>query len=146
MGCRFLAPLVATCHPPSGTDQNRRFPIPDSLAGRGEVASASREIGSHSRPDLVQSRGLVEGGRLCPGRRLGQRAFHLSSKFGTCKTVTARFWPWLLGKSPYNLLSCSLFARQMMPSQATRSESVCISQNVFISYVEKINPPPKPST
>ena len=25
-----------------------------------------------------------------------------SSEFGTCKTVKARFWPWLSGKSPYN--------------------------------------------
>ena len=26
-----------------------------------------------------------------------------ASEYGTYKTVTARFWPWLPGKSPYNL-------------------------------------------
>ena len=31
---------------------------------------------------------------------------------GTYKTVKARFWPWPSGKSPYNLTSCSLFARK----------------------------------
>jgi len=33
-------------------------------------------------------------------------------EYVTYKTVKARFWPWLAGKSPYNVLSCSLFARQ----------------------------------
>jgi len=32
----------------------------------------------------------------------------LSIEYGTYKTVKARFWPWLVGKSPDNLLSCSL--------------------------------------
>ena len=34
-----------------------------------------------------------------------------SSKYGTCKTVMARFWPRLAGKSPENRFSCSLFGR-----------------------------------
>ena len=34
------------------------------------------------------------------------------SERGTDKTVTARFWPWLAGKSPQNLSRCSLFARK----------------------------------
>ena len=34
------------------------------------------------------------------------------SEFGTYKTVKARVWPWLSGKSSPILLSCSLFARQ----------------------------------
>ena len=33
----------------------------------------------------------------------------LPSEYGTHKTVNARFWPWLSGKSPSNLLRCSLF-------------------------------------
>ena len=36
-----------------------------------------------------------------------------SSEYGTYKTVTAGFWPWLEGESPYNLLRCSLFARKL---------------------------------
>jgi len=36
---------------------------------------------------------------------------------GTCKTVKAKFWPWLSGKSPYNRLSCSLFARTRTASR-----------------------------
>ena len=35
------------------------------------------------------------------------------SEPGTYKAVTARFRPWLLGKSPQNFLSCSLFALQV---------------------------------
>ena len=34
----------------------------------------------------------------------------LPSEYGTHKTVKARFWPWPSGKSPSDLLSCSLFA------------------------------------
>ena len=43
------------------------------------------------------------------------RAAHvvlLSSEHGACKTMTARFWPWLSGKSISNLLIPSLFARK----------------------------------
>ena len=28
----------------------------------------------------------------------------LSSQYGICKSVKARFWPWPLGKSPYTFL------------------------------------------
>ena len=36
----------------------------------------------------------------------------LSTGYGTCKTVKARFWPRLAGKSPSISFSCSLFARK----------------------------------
>ena len=36
----------------------------------------------------------------------------LSSEYGMCKTVQARFRPWLSGSSPYNFLRCSLFAQK----------------------------------
>ena len=35
----------------------------------------------------------------------------LSREYGTCKTVKARFWPELPGKSPEKKKGCSLFAR-----------------------------------
>jgi len=36
----------------------------------------------------------------------------VSSEYGTHKTDTARFWPWLSGEYPQNVASCSLFARK----------------------------------
>ena len=45
---------------------------------------------------------FVEVVSICP----------LSREHGMYKTVKARFWPWLAGKSPHNLFSCSLFALQ----------------------------------
>jgi len=36
----------------------------------------------------------------------------LSSEHDTYKTVKAKFWPWLSGRSPSNLRSCSPFARR----------------------------------
>ena len=52
------------------------------------------------------------GSILCP----------LSSKHGTLKTIEARFWPWLSGKSPQTLSSCSLFTRKrpQHPQPSTR--------------------------
>ena len=47
-------------------------------------------------------------------------AVPVSSEYGTYKTVKARFWSWLAGKSPQNVLSCSLFARKryLVPRRA----------------------------
>ena len=36
----------------------------------------------------------------------------VSSEYGTYTTVKARFWQWLSGDRPRNLLSCSPFARK----------------------------------
>ena len=44
--------------------------------------------------------------------------------FGTYKTVKARFWPWLWGRSPYFSLKCSLFARKReIPDSGHTAES-----------------------
>ena len=37
---------------------------------------------------------------------------NVSKKIGTCKTVKARFWPWLSGECPHNASRCFLFARK----------------------------------
>ena len=48
----------------------------------------------------------------------------LSSEDGTYNTVTAGFWPSLSGKSPYTILSCSIFARcRANMAQTTQSRS-----------------------
>ena len=39
----------------------------------------------------------------------------LSIEYGTCQTVTARFWPRFPGIGPQNLSSCALFARRRHP-------------------------------
>ena len=48
----------------------------------------------------------------CAEARKSGLSLPLPSEHGTCKTATARFWPWLSGKSPEHLLRCCLFARQ----------------------------------
>ena len=54
-----------------------------------------------------------------------------ASEYGTCATVKARFWPWLSVRSPWPLVSCSLFARKRshfqavsFPSEASSEEAV----------------------
>jgi len=39
----------------------------------------------------------------------------LSGEYGTCKTVMAKFWPWLSGKGPRDLSSCTRFAGEWFP-------------------------------
>ena len=50
-----------------------------------------------------------------------------SSEYGTSKTVEARLWPWLSGKSHQNMLRCSLFTRQRHthPEAAYFGDPVC---------------------
>jgi len=49
----------------------------------------------------------------------------LSSEYRTYKTVKARFWPWLSGESPHNLVSCSLFAGFLRCGWGSHSHMVC---------------------
>ena len=43
---------------------------------------------------------------------------NLSSEHGKCKTVKARFWSWLSGKSLFNILRCSLFVRKRLVAES----------------------------
>jgi len=57
--------------------------------------------------------GATGGWAVGGGGGRGARGLTMrSQEYGTCKTVEAGFRPWLSGKRPYNLLSCSVFARQ----------------------------------
>ena len=47
-----------------------------------------------------------------------------SSEYGTCKTVTARFWPWLSGQSPYNLSRHAIFARERQSTCRSPAKSL----------------------
>ena len=51
-----------------------------------------------------------------PGRTFARARdpIHLSSEYGTCKTVKTGLWPWPSGKSPSNFSMCSLFARKRL--------------------------------
>ena len=42
---------------------------------------------------------------------------------GTCKTVKARFWPWRSGKSPSNVVTCSLFTRKRQELEQLGADS-----------------------
>jgi len=42
----------------------------------------------------------------------------MSSKCGTHKTVTARFYPWFLGKIPSNLFGCCFRKKSLKPFEA----------------------------
>jgi len=55
---------------------------------------------------------LISTNRLRQGYGFVAQESLLLSEYGTCKTVKARFWPWLSDKSPLNVSSCSLLARK----------------------------------
>ena len=57
---------------------------------------------------VVQSVGVRDS--PATAQRASRQTGH--GRFGTHNTVRARFWPWLSVKSPENLSSGSLFARQ----------------------------------
>jgi len=65
----------------------------------------------------------------------------LSSESGTYKTVKTRFWPWLSGQSPLNLLSCSLLARHRnVPDASARDRSnTCRAKREQIKSEEGTN-------
>jgi len=71
-----------------------------------EMCSGSEE-GSYLRLiDFVYHSTL--GLRVIKKKKKRCGSYPLSSEYGTYKTVKARFWPWLSGKCPQNLSSCSV--------------------------------------
>jgi len=54
--------------------------------------SAQKMLKGHL-PDMLDLERPGQAGGLCDGRYPLPR----SSEYGTCKTVNARFWPWLSG-------------------------------------------------
>ena len=52
------------------------------------------------------------------------RAFALTSEYGTCEAAKSRFWPRISGKSPSNHISAFLFARAQKGAMP-RSFSIC---------------------
>jgi len=59
----------------------------------------------------------------------------MSSELCTYKTVKARFWPWLSGKSPYFFGRCSLFARKRTLSCSFWTKSWASFSLAFVSSV-----------
>ena len=49
----------------------------------------------------------------------------LSSEYGTHKTVTAKFWPWLSGQSPPKLLKvCPLLSEAVLCTRTTLEDLI----------------------
>ena len=70
---------------------------------------SSVPLGPYSRPMPRALWCSYGGGAGSYEREEGVRRWDtpLSSEYGTCKTVKARFWPWPSGQSPQNLVRCS---------------------------------------
>ena len=79
----------------------------ESQKGRvGERERVRNRERERERIDLVYMRGDIVS--------------NVPSKLGAYKPVKARFWPWLSGKSPENLETCSLFSRSRVHLRVTR--------------------------
>ena len=64
----------------------------------------------------------------------------LASEYDMSKTVKARFRPWLEGKSPQGVLSCSFFARQRCV-HAAMPTAVLVMHNITVPRRARIQGP-----
>ena len=75
------------------------------------------------------------------------RIWPLSNEHGTYKPVEVRFWRWLSGESPQNLLSCSLFIRtDRVKSLRSSGDMLRARPEVAWKYIAQVasalHPPP----
>ena len=78
----------------------------------GHIRRSYKTVDKCKTVETHKTRARSTASNSTRSRSASCRAPLSSCQFGTCKTVTAGFWPWLPGESPYNVLSCSNFARQ----------------------------------
>jgi len=95
------------------------YGVADLYGAEGTDICSGSEAGSYLRLiDFVYHSTLglrvlkKKGYGLLRGTGTGRSPRSLSSEHGTYQTVKTRFWPWLSGKSPSNVLSSWLYARQ----------------------------------
>ena len=116
LGYPYIGPFVVRWSAPLPISEQKVFPIslshkhslPISLSFSPSLFLAFFLSLGAARPDPLTGTHMSVWSCVCRGQR------PLSSEHGACKSVRAKFWPWLPGKSPENLSSCSLFAQKRL--------------------------------
>ena len=92
-----------------------------ALAANGtRIIYVAQLSASSSEPAPSRPLPSEYGTPSCPPPAANRHALTMPSEYGTFKTVKARFGPWLYGRSPQNVLGCTLLARRRRVANGTR--------------------------